>query len=202
MRVLVLLGSPRKGGNTLLGSPRKGGNTDILADEFLRGAADAGAEAEKVCLDDLRIRPIGEVSDRPAERADTRADDDFPAVLEKFLAADVVCFASPVYWQGVTAQLKCFLDRLSGYRCRPEYGARFGGKGFAVLTAFGQTDPDHGKWVIEPIKVGVRVLGGRYLGEVSVSVFKKAAVRAMPQALQAAFNLGKTCTETMRPVKE
>jgi multimeric flavodoxin WrbA len=183
----------------LLGSPRKGGNTDILADEFLRGAAEAGASAEKVYLDDFLIRPIGEVDDRPAERTDPRPGDDYLAVLERFLAADVVCFASPVYWQGVTAQLKCFLDRLSCYRCRPEYRARFRGKGFAVLTAFGQKDPDHGKWVIEPIKVGVRIMGGRYLGEVSVSVAKKAAVRALPRALQAAYDLGKKCAEASPP---
>jgi multimeric flavodoxin WrbA len=182
----------------LLGSPRKGGNTDILADEFLRGSAEAGAGTQKVYLDDCRILPTGELSDRPAERIDLRAGDDYPAVLEKFLAADVVCFASPVYWQGVTAQLKCFFDRLSCYRRRPEYSARFRGKGYAVLTAFGQKDPEHGRWVIDPIKVGVRVLGGQYIGEVSVSVFKKAAIRALPQALLAAYELGKKCAQPPR----
>lgn len=40
----------------LAGSPRKGGNSDILADECLRGASEAGADVEKVYLDDLRIR--------------------------------------------------------------------------------------------------------------------------------------------------
>jgi len=182
----------------LLGSPRKGGNTDILGDEFLRGAAEAGALTEKVYLDDLHIRPIGEVGDRSADRVDSRADNDFLSVLGRFLDADVVCFASPVYWQGVTAQLKCFLDRLSCYFRRADYVRRFAGKGYAIITAFGQTNPEHGKWVTEPMKVSVEVLGGRYLGEVSVSVYKKAAVRAMPQALQAAFELGKKCAESIQ----
>ena len=54
----------------LIGSPRKGGNTDTLAEEFLRGAREAGAETEKVYLDDFRIRPIGEVGDVSSQRTD------------------------------------------------------------------------------------------------------------------------------------
>jgi hypothetical protein len=47
----------------LMGSPRKGGNSDILADEVLKGTQQGGAEIEKVYLDDFLIRPIGEVCD-------------------------------------------------------------------------------------------------------------------------------------------
>lgn len=179
----------------LIGSPRKGGNTDTLAEEFLRGAREAGAETEKVYLDDFRIRPIGEVGDVSSQRTDDRRDDDMPNVLGAFLEADVVCFASPVYWQGVTAQLKCFLDRLSCYFRRPDYQKKFSGKGYAVITTFGQTDPEHGEWVTGPLKVCVKVLGGRYLGEVCVSVYKKGAVRERPEALSAAFELGRQCAQ-------
>jgi multimeric flavodoxin WrbA len=88
----------------LLGSPRKGGNTDILATEVLRGASEAGASTEKVYLDDYNIRPIGDVSDVTSQREDSRKDDDLPFILEKFLNSDIVIWASPVYWQGVSAQ--------------------------------------------------------------------------------------------------
>jgi multimeric flavodoxin WrbA len=99
----------------LIGSPRKQGNSDILADEVLRGAHEAGAEVAKVYLDDFFIRPIGEVCDNSRERDDPRSDDDFPKLLERFLDSHVVMFASPVYWLGVSAQTKCFIDRLSSY---------------------------------------------------------------------------------------
>ena len=105
---------------TLIGSPRKQGNCDILADEVLRGAQEAGAETEKVYLDDLRIRPIAEVIDVSSEREDSRNDDDLPGVLERFLDADIAVIASPVYWLGVSAQMKCFIDRLSSYFRRPQ----------------------------------------------------------------------------------
>ena len=91
----------------LLGSPRKRGNSDLLAEAVLRGAEGAGAVGEKVYLDDYTIRPIGEVCDTSRQRDDPRADDDFPGVLSRFLEADLVVLATPVYWAGVSAQLKC-----------------------------------------------------------------------------------------------
>lgn len=178
----------------LVGSPRKGGNSDVMADEFLRGAAEAGAEVEKVYLDDLHIRPIGDVGDVPrSERTDVRSDDDFPAVLEQFLAADVVALATPVYWAGVSAQMKCFIDRTSSYFCVPGWAERFDGKGYVVLTTFGQKSPDHGKWVTEPMKTSVRFLRGQYLGDVSVSVPTRGRgdVRHHEEAMRATFELGK-----------
>jgi multimeric flavodoxin WrbA len=174
----------------LAGSPRKGGNTDILADEFVRGARQAGAEAEKVYLDDLNIRPIGEVCDVTAERVDLRDDDDYSGVLERFLDADVVVIASPVYWAGVSAQVKCFIDRLSCYFRRPAYAQRLIGKGYVVICTFGRDEPDHGKWVAEPMKECVSVLGGKYLGDLCVRAYAKGAVKQMPDALEAARELG------------
>ena len=181
----------------LAGSPRKGGNTDILADECLRGASEAGAGVEKVYLDDLHIRPIGEVGDVTSERVDLRDDDDFPAVLERFLDADIAVIASPVYWLGVSAQMKCFIDRLSSYFRRPPYADKFKGKGYVVLCTFAREDPDHGKWITKPMKVSVEFLGGRYLGDVCVSVYEKGQVRNIPSAMQAAYELGRDVVRQM-----
>jgi multimeric flavodoxin WrbA len=182
----------------LIGSPRKQGNTDIMADEALRGAQDAGAEASKIYLDDYRIRPIGEVSDNSRQRDDARKDDDFPSLLDRFLDAHIVVWATPVYWQGPSGQLKCFLDRMSAYFRRPAYAERFDGKCHVVLCAFGCEEPDHGKWVTEPMKVTVEVLRGRYLGEVCVSVYEKGKVKTRPEVLRACYELGKKAVQQMR----
>jgi multimeric flavodoxin WrbA len=175
----------------LLGSPRKGGNTDILASEILRGAQDAGADVDKVYLDDQWIRPIGEVGDVSRERVDARADDDFPALLERFLDADLVVFATPVYWQGVSAQLKCFIDRLSSYFRRAPYREWFDGKGYVVVCAFGRPEMEHGEWITRPMKLTVKVLRGRYLGDLCASAYEKGRVREQPDVLAAAFELGR-----------
>ena len=181
----------------LAGSPRKAGNTDILADQVLRGAQAAGATVEKVYLDDFRIRPIGDVEDNTRQRSDPRRDDDFPAVLTRFLRADIAVIATPVYWFGVSAQVKCFLDRLSSYFRHPEYADRFTGKGYVILCTFGRNEPDHGKCVCDPMRHCVEVLRGRYLGDLCVSAYRKGEVAQMPEAMQAAYELGKRIIHSM-----
>lgn len=173
----------------LMGSPRKGGNTDILAGEFARGAAESGADVEKLYLDDHLVRPIGDVTDVPAKRTDPRADDDFPKVFAKFVEASAVVLVSPVYWQGVTGQMKCFLDRLSCYIKRREYVKVLAGKPYAILTAFGA--PDEGRWVVEPLKANIEWLGGRYIGAVEATAYKRGDIRKNAAALEAAYELGK-----------
>lgn len=176
----------------LMGSPRKKWNTDTLTDAVLQGAQEAGAEVLKVHLDDFNVRPIAEVCDDRRKREDLRADDDFPGLLEKFLNAQIVLWATPVYWQGVSAQMKCFNDRLSSYFGRAPYAERFDGKGHVVICTYGRKEPETARWVTEPMKVTVEVLRGRYLGDLGVSTSGGGnRVKQMPDALQAARELGK-----------
>lgn len=186
----------------LLGSPRKQGNSDILTDEVLRGIHEKNVDTEKIYLDDYTIRPIGEVRDNSRERQDPRADDGFPKVLTRFLDADLVVLATPVYWAGVSAQLKCFIDRLSSYFNREPYVHQFKGKGYVIVTTFGREDPDHGKWVTEPLKLCVDVLKGRYLGELCVSVYQKGKVREMPDMLKSAYELGRRAVKELCEIEE
>jgi len=74
----------------LLGSPRRNGNTDIMAGEALRGAHEAGAETDIIAIDDCHVRPIGEVCDKTSERDDPRSDNGFLDLLEYFLNSDIV----------------------------------------------------------------------------------------------------------------
>ena len=180
----------------LLGSPRKGGNTEVLAGEFLRGAADAGADCDKVHLDDFRIRPLGLVGDLPGKRVDTRAGDDFLKVFKRFMAADVICYVSPVYVQGMTAQMKCFVDRFSAYKWRSSYRAQVAAKGYAVITAFGAEG--EGRWVIAPIKAAIGNANGKYLGDLGAQVYKKGEAKKDPKVLKAAYALGARAVRKMR----
>jgi len=174
----------------LIASPRKQGNTDIMADEVLEGAKSMGGLASKVYLDDHNVRPIGEVADDSRARDDPRKDDDFPGLLERFLEADIVVWSTPVYWQGASAQMKCFLDRMSSYFNHPGYRERFRGKGHVVVCAYGRPEARHGNWVTEPMKLTVEVLHGTYIGDVHASVYQKKRVRDMPDVLAACRELG------------
>ncbi|MEN6302502.1 MAG: flavodoxin family protein [Armatimonadia bacterium] len=179
----------------LIGTPRHGGNTDLLADAFLEGLREAGGDGEKVFVDELNIRPIGEMGDKMSERVDTRADDDFLPTLERVLAADILVFGSPVYWQGLPAQLKAFVDRWSAYYVNPLLLDGMRGKVFAALVPHGAPDPDHHKWVTDPIQVWAAHFDAPWAGHVSAVAQRKGAVADQPEVLQAARDLGKRCAE-------
>lgn len=174
----------------LMGSPRKGGNTDLLTDEFIAGAESEGAQCEKIHLDDLNIRPIAAVGDDWSMRADLRADDDARPVLEKAAAADIVVFASPVYWQGVTGQMKCLVDRFSAYYMADWLREGMRGSGLFVITAHGNPSEDESHWITEPVKVWARGFKAKYLGHVGAGVARWGAVAEMPELLEQARKAG------------
>ena len=62
----------------LSGSPRKGGNSDILCDEFLRGAREAGHQAEKVRPAEKKIAPAWAATTAPATAASASAGTTWP----------------------------------------------------------------------------------------------------------------------------
>lgn len=91
-------------------SPRKGGNSDTLADEFARGAKEAGNIVEKVSLCDKTINFCkGCLACLKCGRCVIQ--DDAVEIASKMHAADVLVFATPVYYYSVSGQLKTMLDR-------------------------------------------------------------------------------------------
>ena len=91
-------------------SPRKGGNSDTLANEFARGAREAGNSVEKVTLSD---KTIGFCRGCLACQSTKRCviHDDADAIARKMLTADVIVFATPIYYYGMCGQMKTMLDR-------------------------------------------------------------------------------------------
>lgn len=96
----------------LVGSMRKGGNTDLLAQAFVEGASKNNV-VEVVSVADYNINPcIGCNSCFEREGNKCFQNDDMPKVYEKLREADMVVIASPVYFYGISAQLKAIVDRL------------------------------------------------------------------------------------------
>ncbi len=93
-------------------SPRKGGNSDILADEFAKGARDAGHSVEKINVRELNMKFCSGCMYCQSAKKCVQPDDMnglYPTVRD----CDVIVFASPVYYYAVSGQLKTFLDRLN-----------------------------------------------------------------------------------------
>lgn len=95
----------------LSGSPRKGGNSDLLCNEFMRGAIENGNQVEKIRVAEKKIgycRACYYCRDHGGECA---FKDDMAEVLQKMIDADVLVLASPVYFYSIDAQLKAVIDR-------------------------------------------------------------------------------------------
>ncbi len=96
----------------LAGSVRKGGNTDILVQAFAEAAGKCH-EVELISVADYAVHPcIGCNSCYTREGHRCFQDDDMLKIYDKLKQADVLVIASPVYFYGISAQLKAVIDRL------------------------------------------------------------------------------------------
>ena len=95
----------------LSGSPRKGGNSDILCDRFAQGAREAGNQVEKIRVADKKIGYCHACYYCREHAGECAIKDDMAEILQKMIGADVIVLASPVYFYSIGAQLKAVIDR-------------------------------------------------------------------------------------------
>ncbi len=129
----------------IIGSPRKGGNTDVLVSEVLKGATSRGATVEKVYLNDLNMRGCQacEACRAGGGYIGCVQDDDVPELLEKLATADSFVLGCPIYCFGPSAQAKTFLDRWYGlsYIENGERKSRLRGKKMVLVLVYGDDNP-------------------------------------------------------------
>lgn len=94
----------------IISSLRKGGNSDTLAEYFAKGASEAGNKVEIISLADKEIGFCkGCLACQKTQRC--VINDDAVEIADKMKNADVIVFATPVYYYSVSGQLKTMLDR-------------------------------------------------------------------------------------------
>lgn len=117
-------------------TPRRGGNSEILCAEFLRGATEAGQDAEIISLRDQAIGYCTACDACQRNGGRCVLPDDMAVLLEKLIAADVIVLATPVYFYTMNAQLKTVIDR-----CYARYTALSDKEFYFLVTAaVGQKD--------------------------------------------------------------
>ena len=178
----------------IMGSPRIEGNTDLLLDEALKGAQSQGAEVEKLVVDRLNIAPCREyyVCLRDGNCA---IRDDMDDIYPKLLETDGVIVASPMFFYGLTSQVKALIDRCQALWARkyilkqdlPD-SARKG-----VFIGVGATKgKDLFDGSILTVKYLFQSIGVKYVDELLVwGVDKRGEIREHPTALSDAFELGR-----------
>jgi multimeric flavodoxin WrbA len=106
-------------------SLRPGSNSNMLAEQFAEGAKAAGHEVELISLRGKEIKfCVGCMSCQTTGACVFK--DDVPAIMERVLEADVVCWATPIYYYEMSGQMKTLIDRMNAmypkdYRFRDIY---------------------------------------------------------------------------------
>lgn len=97
----------------LHGSPRRNGNSDTLVKNFIKGLRASGnSEIQEFYANELNIKPCQGCLTCNKPPYECAIEDDMQEIYSAFIDADVVVFATPMYWGYMTAQLKTVLDRM------------------------------------------------------------------------------------------
>ena len=169
----------------LQGSPNKKGSTFILADCFRQGAEAAGHTVEMIDVAHAKIHPCIGCIHCGYEGPCVQKDDVEP-IRKKILGADMLVFATPLYYYGMSAQLKILIDRFCAFNSSIQ---RKGMKS-ALLTVAWNSD----SWTFEALeahyKTLVRYLNLTDMGMVLGYGCGTPSMTQHSQYPQQAYNLG------------
>lgn len=163
-----------------------GSNSDMLADKFIEGAQAAGNEVEKItlsgknigfCKGCLACQKLGKCV----------IDDDANAIMQKVLEADVVCWATPIYYYEMSGQMKVLIDRMNAM-----YSLDYKFRDVYMLTTAAEDEPEVPKRAEAGLTGWIdcypksRLAGTLFCGGVDAPRTIKGSVK-----LQEAYQLGK-----------
>ena len=167
-------------------SLRGGSNSDMLADKFIEGAQAAGNEVEKItlsgksigfCKGCLACQKLGKCV----------IDDDANAIMQKVLEAEVVCWATPIYYYEMSGQMKVLIDRMNAM-----YSLDYKFRDVYMLTTAAEDEPEVPKRAEAGLTGWIdcypksRLAGKLFCGGVDAPRTIKGSVK-----LQEAYQLGK-----------
>ena len=176
----------------LSGSPRKGGNSDLLCDEFMRGAIEVGNEVTKIRVAEKKIGYCSACYYCQKSGGVCAKKDDMPAILQMMIDADVIVLSSPVYFYSIDAQLKTLIDR-----CVSRWSdfGRFKGTEFWHIITAADTNRDMMSATLEGLRGFMRdcMEGSVERGVLyGTGAYEKGEVCSLP-VFQEAYEAGKSC---------
>ncbi|MFO0794897.1 MAG: flavodoxin family protein [Candidatus Brocadiaceae bacterium] len=181
----------------IYGSPRRNGNSDILLNNALQGAEAKGSVVEKIIVRDLPIAPCNSCGGCYVNGVCVIGDE-MQKMYTKLVDADGIIVSSPIYFMGVSAQLKVFIDRCQAFWARKyilhksiREDGRFA-KGFFIATAARNPVENLFSGAIQTIRAFFHVSDTHYAGNIlCAGLEEKGAVNKKQELLQQAFEAGK-----------
>lgn len=171
----------------LLGSPRKNGNSDRLAEAFINGAKKAGNHVSDYVIRDMTIGGCIGCEYCYDHSGQCSQKDDMLLVYENLNMTDIIVIASPVYYQGFPAQLKAVIDRLyvTENRVFPITSA-------ILLITYATLGEEMGTATIDYFKRLAKYHGWKNEGIITVSGMDGRKDIIGNMALEQAFKLGES----------
>lgn len=168
-------------------SPRKGGNSDTLAEEFAKGAQEAGHEVEKIGLWDKTIGFCrGCLACQKTKRCVIHDDADI--IAQKMQTADVIVFVTPIYYYEMSGQMKTMLDRGN-----PLYSSDYAFREIYLLATAADADESAMDGAIKGLEGWIACFGkARMAGTVFGGGADAIGTIKGNSALMKAYEMGKT----------
>lgn len=178
------------------GSPKKNGNTALLIKWLAQGIQSVQSSVEIIRAADLKHKVVGCNSCRACQKTETYRcviKDEVSDCVARFLEADVIVMASPLYFYGVSSQLKAVMDRMfSLYKWNNEANTMqtpLKGKTFVFL---GSGYEDVGFDVFEkPFQLTAEYTGMKYDSLVVKNAGVSGNIIKQPGVEKKAFEFGK-----------
>ena len=169
----------------LIGSPRKQGNTDLLVDQILRGSKTRGHTSEKLYLYGYKISSC--VDCRDCKKGDfvCTVKDGMQEIYPKMEEADLIIFGTPLYFWGPSGQIKSLIDRIRPFVATSKL------KGKQAIVVIPSADgPRLCGPLLEMFRLTFNYLGVKFTGNILAEAFEKGEIGENQEVLKEAYELG------------
>jgi len=169
----------------LIGTPRRGSNTDLLVDQILKGSKRKKHTTQKIYLYDYEILPCMDCRDCKKGDFVCTLNDGMKKIYPKMVKADLIIFGTPNYWNGPTGKMKLLIDRM-----RPFVPSRkLKGKKWVIVSPSGE-GPNSCRLLVEMLRLSCDYLGMKFAGKVLAKAYEKGEILKNQKALEKAYKLG------------
>jgi multimeric flavodoxin WrbA len=169
----------------LIGSPRKRSNTDTLVEETLKGCQESGHACEKIYLYDYEISPCIDCRKCKKDNYVCVIDDGMQEIYPKMDGADLIIFGTPNYWYGPTAKMKLLIDRMRPYVAN----GKLRGKKAVVISPAAEGPKACGP-LIEMFRLSFDYLEMEFAGKILATAYERGEIKENEKELKKAYDFG------------
>lgn len=185
----------------IVGSPRKKGNTHLLVEKILDGAQTMGAQTELIFLSEMQIKECDGCHACWKGKKCSKKDD-MQDIYPKIMESDVLVFGTPVYWYGPTGIMKCFVDRFVYFNC-PENRKKIRNKSAVLVVPFEERKYSTSELLIKFFEKSLEYLEIRLIAKILVpGVTKRGEVVKKKAKMEECFKLGRRIARTKESARQ